>query len=282
MNKRKALIAVLLLLAGITTNNLQAQIIKGEVFAGCSISQVDGDDCYGYKRFRGQIGAGALVPVTDWMDIGLEVQYNPKGAYKKDSISYSSYYAGSYDLKLNYVEIPLMIYLTDKSRYTIGLGASYGRMVGFSEKINGVETDTHIGDGNLRWIEGLNPTPDVDLGKITSVDDISTYNLYDNSVTPQVLLIRNSDSYNKHDFSVCADLRIRIWEGLHIQCRYQYSFLPIRTRLLYANHQETEASKIRLQYNNQISLRLTYILGEDRAKVNRDLQKEQKEERKRR
>ena len=68
----------------------QAQIIKGEVFAGGSVSQVDGDFCYGYKRVNPQIGAGALVPVTNWMDVALEVMYNPKGALKKDSIVYNS------------------------------------------------------------------------------------------------------------------------------------------------------------------------------------------------
>ena len=275
MNKKSILITAFMLLILFFASNVKAQIIKGEVFAGASISQVDGDDCYGFHRFRGQVGAGALVPVTDWMDIGLEVQYNPKGAYKRDSIVYSSYYTGSYDLRLNYVEIPLMIYLTDKSRYTIGLGASFGRLVGFSEKVNGVETDTHIGSGKLRWIEGYEGNPDFDLGSITTIEDLENNDLYDNTVYPSVLLVRNSDSYKKNDFSVCADLRIRLWEGLHVQLRYQYSMVPIRTRLLYTNQQETAPSKIRLQYNNQISLRLTYILGEDRAKINRDIQKEQ-------
>lgn len=281
MNNTKLFIATLLLLVGIASNELKAQIIKGEVFAGASVSQVDGDDCYGYHRFRGQIGAGALVPITDWMDIGLEVQFNPKGAYKKDSITYSSYYTGSYDLRLNYVEIPLMIYLTDKNRYTIGLGASFGRLVGFSEKINGQETDTHIGDGKLRWVEGYAGNPDIDLGSITTIEDLANEAFYDQTTIPERLLLRNSDSYKKNDFSICADLRIRIWEGLHVQLRYQYSMVPIRTRMLFTNQQETEASKIRLQYNNQISLRFTYILGEDRTKWNREIQKEQKAQNKR-
>ncbi|MBR4391103.1 MAG: outer membrane beta-barrel protein [Bacteroidales bacterium] len=274
MNKHKLLLIVILLFVGMSISDLKAQVIKGEVFAGASVAQVDGDDCYGYKRFRGQIGAGALVPITNWMDVALEVQYNPKGAYKKDSIVYSSYYTGTYDLRLNYVEIPVMVYLTDKSRYTVGLGASFGRLVGFSEKINGMETDTRIGDGKLRWIEGYDEPDDIDLGKIKTIEDLDNPAFYD---TTGMLLIQNSNSYKKNDFSICADLRIRIWESLHVQLRYQYSMVPIRTRLLYANSSETIPNKIRLQYNNQISLRFTYILGEDRAKINRDIQKEQRE-----
>ena len=240
------------------------------------MAQVDGDDCYGYKRIKGQAGIGALIPVTNWMDVALEVQYNPKGAYKSDSIVYSSYLTGTYNLKLNYVEIPLMVYMTDKNRYTVGIGASFGRLVGFSEKVNGVETDTRIGDGKLRWIEGYDGPKDIDLGSIKTIDDLAQAQLYDDEGN---LLVRNSDSYKKNDFSICADLRVRIWQGLHAQVRYQYSIVPIRTRLLYANYSETIPSKIRLQYNNQISVRLTYIIGEDRTKINRAIQKEEQRQR---
>lgn len=276
MNKNRLFIVAIILTIISLTSEVKAQLIKGEVFGGFSMSQVDGDDCYGYKRIKGQAGVGALIPVTNWMDIGLEVQYNPKGAYKGDSISYSSYLTGTYDLKLNYVEIPLMVYMTDKNRYTIGIGASFGRIVGFSEKINGVETETYVGDGKLRWIEGYNGPKDVDLGSIKTIDDLAQAGLYDEEGN---LLVRNSNTYKKNDFSVCADFRIRLWEGLHAQVRYQYSMVPIRTRLLYANYDETVPSKVRLQYNNQISVRLTYILGEDRTKINRQIQKEEQRQR---
>lgn len=274
MNKNRLFLAASFLLTIIFAGELNAQVIKGEVFGGFSLSQVDGDDCYGYHRIKGQAGVGALVPITQWMDVALEVQYNPKGAYKGDSISYSSYLTGSYNLKLNYVEIPLMVYLTDKGRYTVGLGASFGRLVGFSEKMNGLETNTHVGDGKLRWIEGYDGPKDFDLGSIKTIDDLDQPELYDQEGN---LLVRNSDSYKKNDFSFCADFRVRLWEGLHAQVRYQYSMVPIRTRLLYANYDETIPSKIRLQYNNQISIRLTYILGEDRTKLNRMIQKEEQQ-----
>lgn len=260
------LIGALLLAAFV--NPLDAQIIKGEVFAGGSVSQVDGDFCYGYKRVNPQVGAGALVPITNWLDVALEVMYNPKGALKKDSIVYNSSFNGRYDLKFDYIEIPLMFYFTDKERYTAGIGASFGRLVGFSEKLYGQETDTRIGDGKLRWKEGYEN--DMDLGFIRDEEDLNNPIFYDS--TGQ-LLIQNSNSYKKNDFSVCADLRIRIWEGLHAQIRYQYSIVPIRTCLFSSN---AGGTPVRLQYNNQIALRLTYIFGEDRSKLNR---KEVKKER---
>jgi len=272
MKKYSLLFFAFLLISICLTNKSKAQVIKGEVFGGFSMAQVDGDDCYGYHRIKGLVGVGALVPVTNWMDVALEVQYNPKGAYKRDSIVYSSYLTGSYDLKLNYMEIPLMVYMTDKNRYTVGLGASFGRLVGFSEKVNGQETETRIGNGKLRWVEGYEGPDNIDLGSIKTIDDLSQPELYDADGN---LLVRNSNSYKKNDFSICADLRVRLWQGLHAQVRYQYSIVPIRTRLLYANYDETIPSKVRLQYNNQISIRLTYILGEDRTKINREIQKEE-------
>ena len=255
-------IAVLAALCFLSTPS-QAQIIKGEVFAGGSVSQVDGDFCYGYKRVNPQLGAGALVPLTNWLDVALEVMYNPKGALKKDSIVYNSSFNGRYELKFDYVEVPVMFYFTDKQKYTVGIGAAFGRLVGFSEKVHGHETDTRIGDGKLRWKDGYE-VEGVDLGYLRDEEDLNNAIFYDS--TGQ-LMLQNSNSYKKNDFSFCADLRIRVWEGLHAQIRYQYSIVPIRTCLFSSN---AGANPIRLQYNNQIALRLTDIFGEDRSRINKE------------
>lgn len=268
MKLNKLFLAAILLLA---LTPAKAQLFKGEVFGGVGFAQVDGDDCYGYHRIKPQGGVGVLFSPNDWLDISMEIVYNPKGAYKADSIVYSSYKAGRYDLKLNYMEIPLMVYFVDKYRYSIGIGASYGRLVGFSEKEYGYETDSHIGDGKLRWKEGYSGK---DLGYIRSIEDLNDPELY--SSDGRTLLIENSNSYKKHDFSICADIRVRIWRGLHAQLRYQYSLAPIRTVLLFEDPAETIPIKVRLQYNNQFSLRVTYIFGEDLTKLNRMVQKEER------
>jgi hypothetical protein len=93
---------------------LHAQIIKGEVFFGGNACQVDGDECYGFKKFGVHAGAGALIPIFNSsglnLDVGLEVLFNQKGAYKRDSITHNSTFPYAYNLKLNYAEIPLMLY----------------------------------------------------------------------------------------------------------------------------------------------------------------------------
>lgn len=262
-------------------NPLKAQMFKGEVFAGGSLSQVDGDECYGYERINAQLGAGVLwSPLDeDWLDIGLEILYNPKGALRSDTLKYNSgSFYGLYNLKLNYVEIPLMLYLTDKNRYTVGIGLSYGRLVGLTEKINNIETGTTVGDGRLRWRDGFAGVEGVDVTKFKSNDDLEIPGLYDESTNPPTLWVANSNTYNKNDFSICADFRIRIWKGLHAQLRYQYSLAPIRIRLFeeYTPYLEYD---IRRQFNNQISLRLTYIFGEDLTKLNKAVQKQEKRNR---
>ena len=259
-------------------NPLQAQMFKGEVFAGGSLSQVDGDECYGYERINAQAGVGVLWSVLeeDWLDIGLELLYNPKGALRADTLKYNSgSFHGLYNLKLNYVEIPLMLYLTDKHRYTVGVGLSYGRLVGISEKVNNIDTGVGVGNGRLRWRDGFNGVDGIDVTQIKITDDLNVPELYDESQDPPTLFVQNSNSYRKSDLSICADFRIRIWQGLHAQLRYQYSLMPIRVRL-YEEYKPYLEYKIRQQFNNQISLRLTYIFGEDLTKLNRAVQKQEK------
>ena len=89
--KRLRILALLLAFTCAAPALLHAQIVKGEVFVGANTTQVDGDECYAFRRFGVHAGAGALVPITSWMDVGLEVLFSQKGAYKGDSsISASS------------------------------------------------------------------------------------------------------------------------------------------------------------------------------------------------
>ena len=116
------------------------------------------------------------------------------------------------------------------------------------------------------------------MTKFKSNEDLENPELYDESTLPPTLWVANSNTYNKNDFSICADLRIRIWRGLHAQLRYQYSLAPIRIRL-FEEYTPYLEYNIRQQYNNQISLRLTYIFGEDLTKLNKEVQKQEKQNR---
>ena len=278
--KTLRIITLLLTLFVATPTLLHAQIVKGEVILGGNITQVDGDECYRFRKFGAHAGAGALIPITNWMDVGLEVLFSQKGAYKRDSINqHLGLYTGKYKLNLNYAEIPVMIYFTDKDRYSLGVGVCYGRVVGLQEYINDQATDIRLGDGQIHWRDEGADLPD--LSKVNNFKELSKLLIeagYPQDVpieelVPQV--IANSDSYRAHDFSICGDLRVRLWEGLHAELRYQYSLVPIRTRLFYKDADETllktddsRVQPLQRQYNNSLTLRLVYMFNERRSKAN--------------
>ncbi len=280
--KRLRIIVLLLSFTIAAPGLLRAQIVKGEVFVGANTTQVDGDECYAFRRFGVHAGAGAMVPITNWMDIGLEVLFSQKGAYKGDSINqHLGLFTGTYDLRLNYAEVPLMVYLTDKDRFSVGIGVSYGRLVGLKESINGTPTPIAIGDGNLHWREDNPDFPDISKAK--NIDELckliyaAGYSQTEDIETLVPAVIANSVSYRPHDFSICADLRVRIWEGIHAELRYQYSFVPIRTRLFYKDQAETHLKiddrrvlPLQHQYNETLTLRVVYMFNERRAKANKE------------
>ena len=91
-------------------------------------------------------------------------------------------------------------------------------------------------------------------------------------------VVANSISYKARDFNICADLRFRLWEGIHAELRYQYSLRPIRTRMFYEDANWILANQIRLQYNNTITLRVVYIFNERRSKSNKEGMKKEPRE----
>ena len=283
--KRFRILIPLFALLMATPTLLRAQIVKGELILGGNITQVDGDECYRFRKPGVHVGAGALIPLTSYLDVGLEVLFNQKGAYKGDSINqHLGLYTGTYKLNLNYAEIPVMIYLTDKDRYSLGVGVSYGRIVGLQEYVNGQSTAIRLGDGQIHWRNEADGLPDIsqatDIKELTKMLYAAGYpqNAAIEELVPQV--IANSDSYRGNDFSICADARVRIWEGIHAELRYQYSLVPIRTRLFYKDVNETllktddsRVQPLQRQYNNSITLRVVYLFNERRAKANKEASK---------
>lgn len=109
----------------------------GALIAGVNATQVDGDEVYGYHKFGLNVGAAAIIPIYGNWSISLENIYSEKGAHQRarfiDSLD------GSYDLKLNYVDVPLLLQYTDKDIITFGAGGSWGSLVKVSEKRHGFD-----------------------------------------------------------------------------------------------------------------------------------------------
>ncbi|MCF6342722.1 MAG: PorT family protein, partial [Bacteroidales bacterium] len=110
---------------------------------GMNLTQVDGDEVYGFRKIGLNVGAGVMVPVAKNWDVSMEVLYNQKGA--NQSAQYNdSLYNGAYRVKLNYMDIPVLVMYTDKGFISAGGGFSWGRLVGVKEWEQGkfMETTT--------------------------------------------------------------------------------------------------------------------------------------------
>lgn len=205
---------------------VSGQIIKGEAIIGMNLTQVDGDEAYGFHKVGANIGAGVMIPFGKrgkW-DVSLEALFTQKGASQKpqynDTLKDGQVLTGEYKIKLNYAEVPVLVMFTDKERITVGAGFSWGRLVGVKEYEHGQLVDS------------------------TTL---------------------NSGTYSKNDFAILGDIRIKLWEALKLNLRYQYSLVKIRTREFSNTAGDTW---MRNQFNNVITIRLIYVFNEKRSREN--------------
>lgn len=83
---------------------LFSQNFDGGFFAGLSMSQVDGDNYWGYNKPGLTAGAYITREMTRETDLRMELRFTQKGAFKRSTERDPSYYKVS----LQYVEMPLL------------------------------------------------------------------------------------------------------------------------------------------------------------------------------
>lgn len=140
----KKYILILSIIMVCSASSIYGQIFKAQIIGGMNITQVDGDEVFGFHKGGGNFGVGVLFPIEKskkWL-VSLETIYNQKGASQKKSgvDTFSGNY--KYRLFLDYLETPVMIHYEDKGGWTFGLGFSWGRLVGLKEYENGVRVDS--------------------------------------------------------------------------------------------------------------------------------------------
>lgn len=219
----------LILLIGLFVTGMpgaEAQMFKGQAVAGINLAQVDGDEVYGYKKFLPNLGLGVMMPLGGNWDVSLETTFTQKGAKGVPSRLIREY--DNYDLRLDYVEVPLLIHYTDKGFITAGLGFAWGRLVGLKEQ----EAFYNVEEEDWDWTQ-------TEIGI-------------------------NDNVFKKDDFSVLIDLRLPIYQRLKFNFRYQYSMAHFRERE-YTNFAGN--TRTRHYYNNILTFRLVYMFNEDLSNV---------------
>ncbi|HZG00505.1 MAG TPA: outer membrane beta-barrel protein, partial [Chitinophagales bacterium] len=136
-----------------------AQTFSGGFFAGVTGTQVDGDKFAGYNKGGFTVGATAQYPLAPKFLAAIEIGFTQKGAQSKQLVSTSGpAFPNVYNLRINYVDLPLMIKFYDRHTFGLGVGAQYSRVVGNPKQyrdpfqlvnIRGVET---FKDGDVSGI----------------------------------------------------------------------------------------------------------------------------------
>jgi len=142
------IISISILLFLLCSNITFAQRIKGQIIGGINATQIDGDEVYGYHKFGLTLGVGAILPFNNkrW-SLSVETIFNQKGAYQNESPELDTLPKPYYNIRINYLEVPVLIHFEDKQTITFGLGFSWGRTVGIEEIEHGrkIETTTLAG-----------------------------------------------------------------------------------------------------------------------------------------
>jgi hypothetical protein len=129
---------------------LDAQRFRGGFTLGMNVSQVDGDEIFGFRKYGFHGGAIGTIPLKNNFLFTLETLYAQKGANQSRSTAFYR----QYRVDLNYVEIPFYVQYNDKDVFTIGAGFSYGRLVEVKEWENGARTTTTLMGENAHFDRG--------------------------------------------------------------------------------------------------------------------------------
>lgn len=209
---KRHLFIIVVFLSFFTTSAGFSQRILGGISAGLNLSQVDGDDFYGFHKAGLNIGPMVALPFgpnKKW-SVSMELLYSQKGSYHN-----GAYDSTTYRLVQDYVEIPVLVHFTDRKLISGGVGFAYGQLVNYKE------THNSLFDSTYNYLTGL----------------------------------------SNFDISVIADVQFRIWNKLWADVRYGYSVKSNRTVQIRNVAYPQQATETRKQYNNVISLRLTWYFN---------------------
>jgi len=103
MKAKATVIYVFMLL--FVLNDSSAQNFKGRLAFGITATQISGDDLAGFNRAGFTFGIAAFLPVNEILATQLEMNFIQKGSREILEEGDSTFY----QLRLNYIEVPILI-----------------------------------------------------------------------------------------------------------------------------------------------------------------------------
>ncbi len=147
MYRKVLLIGVLIIIVQFA----QAQF-KGGLYFGVNGTQVDGDKLAGFYKLGANLAAAVEYPIGEHMGIGMEISFSQKGSQTK----WQQGIPRQYFLKLDYIEVPLMLNYHDNKKVTLSAGVGINALTNFKEEIvnfNPYLTYSHIRKLNKSDVE---------------------------------------------------------------------------------------------------------------------------------
>jgi len=187
----------------------RAQHILGGLSVGLNLTQLDGDQFYGFNQAGICAGPMVIIPFgkeKKW-SVSMELLYSQKGSYHRGGTD-TTYYR----LRLQYAEIPVLAHYTDKKTVSAGAGFCYGQLIG-------------------------------------------------NRESKQLFMIPHS-GFLPYEISAVGEAQVRMWNRFWVGVRYQYSIRSLRTVTIQDPYNLSDKWD-RKQYNNTISIRLTYVFQQE-------------------
>lgn len=111
----------------IVADKLPAQTFQASVIGGMNISQIDGDDLFGFHKIGLNSGIRVVAVLNDRWRVGPEILFSQQGALRPNS---SFNFSPFSRFQLNTLEVPLMVYYKDW-RLTAEAGFSYQRLFSY-------------------------------------------------------------------------------------------------------------------------------------------------------
>lgn len=106
----------------------------GGLIVGANFTQLDGDNYAGYHKVGINAGGIVYTRFDEHFAASIEILYSQKGARgHKEQQGPSGAYIKSYDVRLNYAEVPLQLCYFDRRKSHFGAGLSISRLVSVKE-----------------------------------------------------------------------------------------------------------------------------------------------------
>lgn len=109
----------------------------GGLEAGTNFTQIDGDTYAGFNKVGLNIGALVYVRISNIVGASIAFDYTQKGSHGVSSTASPALgsYISDYRVKLNYIEVPVVLHLLTDRRLHYEAGLSYAQLLNSSESL---------------------------------------------------------------------------------------------------------------------------------------------------